>query len=239
MFWRELRGSGLACFPLAVLFLSALAGPSRADMIQYHVTVDSSSIGGTNGSLEFQFNKGGPNSLDATATISNFSGGTLVGAPIFDPPGAGSGTLSPGPLLLNNDGPLNSAFHDFIFPSSGFSFDVAFTGPAVDTPDPSQPGSRFSLTLWDQNSATVLAGDPANPLLSAPGFDATLVIDITPTGGSTTFSAPETIATAVPEPSSIVLASIGLAALAFGAWRRRVAKNPQGRHSSETQERQA
>ena len=69
--------------PLAlVTLLSCLAGAAYASPITYLVTVNTSSIAGTQGSLDFNFNPGPLTSQAASAQILSFSSnGSLIGSP--------------------------------------------------------------------------------------------------------------------------------------------------------------
>ena len=60
----------------------AVSGVASADI--YHATVDTSSISGTTGSLDFNFNPGPLVTQSASLQILNFSGdGMLVGSPVL------------------------------------------------------------------------------------------------------------------------------------------------------------
>jgi hypothetical protein len=199
----------LATLALPLLDLD-LGGKVSASPVAYHVAVNTSTVSGTMGSLEFQFNPGGFNSLAATATITNFMGGTLVGSPSNI--GNVSGAL-PGPVAINNGTAFNDMLQNFNY-SAGFSFDVTFSGPALDTPDPSKPGTTFSLTLWDMPDG---GGDPIFPVDES---GAALLININPDGSRSVTSAPQVNVTPIPEPTSLVLFGVGLAGLAvYRRWR--------------------
>jgi len=71
------------CLVIAALDIQTAANAA----VVYGVTVDTSSVSGTSGFLEMQFNPGG-SSLAATATVSGFN--------------AGSGVLIPAPDVLGN-----------------------------------------------------------------------------------------------------------------------------------------
>jgi hypothetical protein len=141
----------LVTLALALLF-SGMAREGRAGFITYHVLVDTSSITGTQGSLDFQFDASDLTSQTATATLKNFTGGSLIGSPTFH--GDASGTLFPGPAILNNTPAnlVNELIQDFNYGNS-FSFDVTLSGDALQNPN-GLPGSTFSLTLFDGRGAT-------------------------------------------------------------------------------------
>lgn len=98
------------------------AVPASAD-VAYAVTVDTSSLNGTAGFQEFQFNPGNATSQPATAQVINFTsaGGMLTGPPANS--GDVSGTL-PGTVTLMNDQPFNDYLQPFTsetaFPSWSF-----------------------------------------------------------------------------------------------------------------------
>src|SRR5437879_7504439 len=92
-------------FTISILFAASLAW---ADPITYDVSVNTSAISGTSGSLEFQFNPGGLDTQAASLQILNFtSDGTLAGSPAVT--GDVSGTL-PGTLTFDNGAFFNDYF---------------------------------------------------------------------------------------------------------------------------------
>jgi hypothetical protein len=196
------------------------ATEARSSPITFHVSANTSSISGTLGSFDFQFNPGGLGSLAATATITNFqSNGTLVAtAPGVQFTGAVSGTL-PGTVTLNNTTAFNAYTQNFNFGTT-FIFDVTFSGPALDTPNPSKPGSLFALDFFsarDAGGSNLLPGTDPN----APG--AALVLNVNPNGtvtrSSGSSSAVTTTLVNVPEPSTLLLLAAGV--VAGAAWKRR------------------
>ncbi len=62
---------------LAIAILLLAASSSFAGL-SYDVTVNTTTLSGTGGFLYFQYNP--TSALDSTATVSNYSGGTLAGA---------------------------------------------------------------------------------------------------------------------------------------------------------------
>jgi hypothetical protein len=90
----------------ATALLLLAAAPAGA-AISYTVVVDTGSVSGTSGFLDFQFNPGNATTQAATATITNFTGGTLSGAPQIS--GNVSGTL-PGTITFANSTALNEYF---------------------------------------------------------------------------------------------------------------------------------
>src|SRR5262249_55575682 len=144
---------------VAVVALACLWGtaPAPAAPVIYHVTVNTSAISGTNGSVDFQFNpSGSPQAL--TATLSNFTAGPGT---VF---GAADGTTGnvtnnfPTSITLNNlPGPLNEAIGNLTYGSS-FSYDVTFS-PNYDDDPPNN--TSFFMFLFDQPNG---GGDtPFNP----------------------------------------------------------------------------
>jgi hypothetical protein len=136
----------------------------------YTVTVNTSSIAGTSGVIDFTFNPGpcAPNcSQPATAMISNFTGGTLGAVdPDAFASGNETGTLSSTVTLVNSAAD-NEYDQGFTFGSS-FSFQLTLTGPALDNPNgTSSSGSTFALTLYNSPlppTAVLLTNNPAGPV---------------------------------------------------------------------------
>jgi hypothetical protein len=208
----------LVTLALALLF-SGMAREGRAGFITYHVIVDTSSFNGTQGSLDFQFDASDLTSQTATATLKNFTGGSLIGSPTFH--GDASGTLFPGPATINNTPAnlVNELIQDFNY-GNGFSFDVTLSGDALQNPNGS-PGSTFSLTLFDGRGGT------GNPLLPIDAnTPPALLINVNSDGGTAGTSSPSVTATplvsSVPEPSSLALVAAAAATLlGFGPFRKR------------------
>ena len=193
-----------------ILVLLATAGSAWGDGVTYQVSVDTSSISGIAGSLNFQFNSGPTMTQFATLQILNFAtDGTLDpgGPSLF---GDVSGTL-PGTVSFDNAGGFDDYFTAFTFGST-LSFQVNLSGPAVTSPDGvSTSASTFGFSMFsDPNAVTpVLTNDPN-------GFAFTTDINLQ---GSTTLTNNSAQVTATlqgpvptPEPSSLalMLAGIGL-----------------------------
>src|ERR1035441_9930218 len=129
--------------------LGGLAGVVSADTITYGVTVNTSSISGTAGSLDFQFNPGPLVSQAASLDIFSFAsdgtlaaGACLAGGPCLA--GNVTGTL-PGTVTFDNGTGFNDYFQGFTFGST-LLFNVRLYGPAVNSPDGiSTSGSTFAF----------------------------------------------------------------------------------------------
>ena len=183
--------------------LSAFAGP-----ITYLVTVNTSSIHGTSGSLEFQFNPGASSQL-ADLQILNFtSNGTLVPPPVRT--GDASGTL-PGTLTFDNLTGFNDYFEDFTFGTT-LSFLASFSGPALTSPTGTFPSdSKFVFSMFSDAAGTV-------PALTSNALGDALDISVLHTTGNTSvtnFSAFTTAPVFTPEPNSLLALTTGLLAVCF------------------------
>jgi hypothetical protein len=173
------------------IFFAVLLGAAPVALadITYQVTVNTSSISGTTGSLDFQFNPGPLVTQSASLRILNFrSDGTLAGACPCSK-GDGSGQL-PATLTFDNGAAFNDYFDKFTF-GTPISFDVSFFGPALSTPDGvSTSGSSFVFSMFSDIAGTfpVLTGDTTHGF--ALRVDANL-------GGTTTVTdfSPETAVT--------------------------------------------
>ena len=197
------------------VFVTAASGAS----ITYNVTVDTSSITGATGSLDFNFNPGPLLTQAASLQILNFaSDGTLAGA---CPCGIGdvSGQL-PATLTFDNTSAFNDYFDDFTFGTT-ISFDVNLYGPALSSPDKvSTSGSTFAFSMFSDAEGTtpVLTTDTTN------GFAITIDVNL---DGTTTLSnfSPQTevsaTASEVPETGSVGLTMTGVLLLAIFRLRRR------------------
>jgi hypothetical protein len=195
-----------ALLTLALLLCFGM-GPARAGSITYDVSVDTSSLNGQPGNLDFQFNPGGAGAESATATVTNFQ--TVGGIPALSSTitGDASGVL-PATLTLNNSAAFNDIFQGFTYGTT-VSFDVTLSGTALDGPG-GTVGSSFLFSLYDNSTP-----DPL-PLLTTDSNGSVLTINVNPDGTTTPMPFPSTpggtsvasatpAASAAPEPSSIVL----------------------------------
>src|ERR1022692_2623348 len=126
----------------------ASAGP-----ITYDVTIDTSSILGTAGSLDFNFNPGPLVTQAASLQILSFaSNGTLAGSPTLTGDVAGS---LPAALTFDNGTAFNDYFDAFTFGST-LSFKVSLFGPALSSPDgASTSGSTFAFSMFSDAAGTI------------------------------------------------------------------------------------
>jgi hypothetical protein len=164
------------------------------------VTVNTSTISGTVGSLDFNFNPGPLVTQAASLQILDFaSDGTLSGN--ATPTGDVSGSL-PGTVTFDNDTGFNDYFEGFTFGSS-LAFNVSLFGSALNSPDGvSISGSTFAFSMFSDYAGTI----PALTTDMTDGF--ALVVDVNLDGTTTAANlSPETSidsVNAVPEPSSFI-----------------------------------
>jgi hypothetical protein len=140
---------------LALTALGIISAMPVAAAVAFSVTVNTSSVSGSSGFLDFQFNPGNATSQAATAQIVNFTaaGGSVTGVPSIN--GNVSGTL-PGTLTFVNSTALNEYFQGFNY-GTGFSFVLILSGPALDSPNgTATAGSLFCLGLYDSKQNPIL-----------------------------------------------------------------------------------
>jgi hypothetical protein len=201
-------------FVLSVMLFS-VSSLARADVI-FLFSMNTSSISGTAGSLDFQFNPGPLVSQATSLEILNVTTtGAFAGAPFL------SGDVSGGPLpmvvTLDNLTPFNDYFQGFTFGSS-LVFDIRFFGPAVNTPDgTSSSGSTFAFSMFSDAAGTM----PTLTTDLTDGFAALANINLDGDISVTNFSIATTVTpvSVVPEPGSLALIATALALL-VALWRR-------------------
>jgi hypothetical protein len=207
---------------LAFLLLGPLGtGLARANFITYQVNVDTSSLNGTSGYLDYQFNPGGNGAAPGSVTITNFSpvGNLNPNDPNNSVSGDVTGSLTgvPSPLTLNNDTAYNDYFESFTYGNS-INFDVTLSGPAVGSSG--AVGSSFAFSLYDSTGTIpLLTTDPNGSVLTINvNTDGSTSVETFPQSGTNGTPAGSAVST-TPEPSSAVLFVSALpAALVF--WRR-------------------
>jgi hypothetical protein len=197
--------------------VSVMAGP-----ITYDVTVNTSSISGTAGSLDFNFNPGSVSQLAQLQILTFSSDGTLAGnCPCIT--GDVTGQL-PSTLTFTNDTGFNDYFDDFTYGTT-ISFAVSLYGPALSSPDGvSTYGSEFVFSMFSDPLGTV-------PVLTGnTTFGYAFTVDVNLDGSTTVtnystqtsvtpMTAPTGPSGSVPEPGTLALSATALACL---VWRRRL-----------------
>ncbi len=187
----------------------ALASP-----ITYDVTVDTSSLNGTTGSLDFNFNPGPLVTQPADLQILNFTGGSFQNCAAniqgFCATGDVTGTL-PGTLTFDNGTGFNDYFDGFTY-GNALSFDVSLYGPALSAPNgTATSGSTFAFSMFSDAAGTL----PALTSNLAEGFAVTIDVNLDGSTTPTNFSSETTLAPVgtIPEPGSIALVGSAVALL--------------------------
>ena len=193
--------------PCASLFIASVlcvASAAPAAPIDYQVNVDTSSLLGSTGSLDFNFEPGPLVSQAASLQVLGFaSDGALACSPTLS--GDVSGAL-PATLTFDNATGFNDYFEGFTF-GKNLRFDVSLYGPALSSPDgTSTSGSAFAFGLFSDAAGTM----PALTTDTTEGFAFKLEVNLNGTTRVTNFSAP-TAVSAVPEPSGLALLGTVLA----------------------------
>jgi len=197
---RVIFGMSLLCFAVS----------ASADT--YLVTINTLSIAGTAGSLDFNFNPGSFASQAASLQILGFSSdGTLAGSPQLT--GDVSGTL-PSTVTFDNGTGYNDYFEGFTYGST-LSFDVSLYGPALSSPNGvSTSRSTFAFSMFSDAAGTI----PVLTTDTTDGFAFTVDVNLDGETTVTNYSAvtnvePQT-GTVTPEPGSLLLLATGLMLLA-------------------------
>ena len=190
------------------LFLCAFPGRSQAEIV-YNLTVNTSSIDGTQGYLDLQFNPTGGVSV-LTATVTSLLGDSTVGS--FTTSGNVTGTDVP--LVFTADSSMIGQFND-AYASTTFGSSLVLTVD-ITTPDNISTAS-FLVTMYDQSF------NPLFPLLGQdmnnPSNPSVIELDLiaNPNGTAPTVSALATqnfaSAASVPEPGDLLMAAEALLCL--------------------------
>ena len=208
-------------FLLLFFTVSAMATP-----ITYDVTVNTSSISGTPGSLDFNFNPGflGTTQLAQLQILSFTSDGTLANCAAnvqgYCPTGDVTGQL-PSTLTFVNDTTFNDYFDGFTYGST-ISFAVSLSGPALSSPDGvSTSGSTFAFSMFSDAAGTV----PVLTSDTTDGFAFTIDVNLDGSTTVTNYSAQTSVTPtmgspggpsgSVPEPGTLALSATALACLAL------------------------
>jgi hypothetical protein len=183
-----------AALSLCVTLLLA----QRAQADSFSITVNTNSLKGTSGYLDFQFNPGNTPFDAASATITGFTtDGTLTAA--LPNIGDVSGAL-PGKVVINNTQVLNEYTQGLTY-GSFFDVFVNLTIPTVS--GTAIGGSSFTLDAEDTSFNSLLGSFPA------------VEIDLNTAGQSSITNNSDGAASvaAIPEPGSLWLVGLGVAGL--------------------------
>lgn len=191
--------------------LFALPFYAHAGLVNYGVTVDTHTLAGTTGSVDFNFNPGLSTSQAASVEVFNLVGSSASG-PSFTV-GEVVGEI-PMTLTFDNAAALNDYFQGLTFGQS-LSFGLRFFGPALENPDgQSSSGSTFAFSLFSDAAGTL-------PVLTSNGLEGfALTVDVN-TDGTTSvhnFSAQLSVlptVTSVPEPGTLPLLTLAGVAVAL------------------------
>lgn len=206
------------CIRLAAILLLAGLSIGTVSAASFFITADTSSVAGTHGYIDLQFNPGDTTTQAATANILNLEadGGMLDYTSVQI---SGDVTTSPGLITENNDTPYNDYFQGLTYGTS-LSFLVILSGPAIDNPDGvSTAGSTFGVGFYDSGSNSILTDD-------ASGFAGEVNINLDGTTTPVTFLYGGELSVAtiqlVPEPSTLWLGAgiIGMLCV-YEVWRAR------------------
>ena len=167
--------------PLLLLLAFSLWSltPVRTAMadITYDVTVNTSSLTGTSGYIDFQFN---PANLEFTIRYRQLEQLRHrrrcgpAGLSVRRRDGPRTGPLTPPPLSFDNGTALNELTYNFVYGTT-ISFDLTLSGTAMSGGAPAGASSTFALTLLDGGG---------NAFSTGPG-GAIVTIVVNPDGSTT------------------------------------------------------
>jgi len=187
----------------AILSCAAIA--LTAAPVTYTVSVDTASLAGTTGSLDFNFNPGPLVSQSALVQILDLVGGSAAEGPVLT--GDATGAL-PGTISLDNGTGFNDYFQQFTY-GSRLAFNVYLYGPALSAPDGlSSSGSTFAFSMFSDAAGTL-------PALTADVTDGFAYVVNVNLDGSTTVTNYIVNSAAAPEPAHCFLAGICLLSAAL------------------------
>lgn len=198
--------------------LLCLAVSASATPVTYDVTINTTSITGTAGSLDFNFNPGSLTTQSASLQILGFSSdGSLAGSPALT--GDVGGAL-PSTLTFDNGTGFNDYFDGFTYGST-LSFDVSLYGPALSSPNGiSTSGSTFAFSMFSDAAGTI----PVLTSDTTDGFAFIVNVNLDGSTAVTNYSEQTTVGqqtTATPEPGGLLLVATGLMVLGVMSWVRR------------------
>jgi hypothetical protein len=174
--------------------------------VQYRVNIDTQSLAGSAGYLDFGL-VGLADSPSATVSIHSLNGGAALGAPLLD----GEAAVQPGGWTLGNGGAFNAILQGWRFGSALF-FELDFSGDWLTAMSGS--GTSFALKLWDEQFNNVLTLDPAGDLLRIE-LNAGGQVDVVPLSADGQGIQVQSISHHIPEPGALSLLVLALGLLSL------------------------
>jgi hypothetical protein len=204
---------------LSALFLFAGAlllpvGAVKADT-SYTVLVDTHTLDGTTGSIDFQFNPGVGTFQSATVDVTHFAGGAYGGSQTtYGSGGDVIGGPFPNAISITNVAGLDNEVLDSYTFANSLSFTLDFSGTAITSNNGSDTaGSLFAFSIFSDPAGTV-------PVLTPDPNGIALTVNLSDQGAlSSSIVSPNVQIT--PEPSTGALLALPLAFLAVIALGRR------------------
>lgn len=208
-------------FLARILVISCLSATAWSAPITDHVSINTSSLpANTSGYLDLVFNGGGSPFQPASVSILNFmTNGVLDPLNVTKTAGV-SGQLA-GPVSATNQ---NSEYLQGLTFGSTISFDLQFSGPALDSPTGTGSGSTLAFSLLNSNLDGAYLTSNQND-----GYIFTINIGNNGQLTSTTYSTESggmsvTSIQAVPEPAEWLSVIVGLSALLAARFRARLVR---------------
>jgi hypothetical protein len=179
-----------------VLALILAASSMLAAPINYQFVVDTSLFNSQGGSIDIQYNSAAPNLSDTlTALLYSFSGPSFAGSPTL----SGNTTGSTATSITFENGPLQfSTYGENVTFGNQFAFAVTFSGSMIDNPS-ALDGTTFLINFVN-NSAEIFTSIQIDFFPDQP--NAPIIIETFGPGVN-----------AVPEPSTLALGGLALAAV--------------------------
>ena len=141
--------------------------------MDYTVMVNTSSINGTTGSIDFQFNPGVGTFQSANVNVASFNGGSYGGAQSVYGTGVAGGPPPTAISITNVGGQDNEVLDSYTF-GNALTFTLDFSGPAVNAPNGTDTaGSLFAFSIFGDAAGTmpVLTSDPNGVALTVAVSD--------------------------------------------------------------------
>src|ERR1039458_10599748 len=148
---------------LLIPFVLLSAGAAWAEPVEFTFTLNTTSIAGTNGSLDFALNPGAGADQSLTALVSDFlTNGSYGGTQTLTGDATGGPVITGNPLTLNATFADNDDLETFTYGDT-LSFKVDLSGPALSAPDGLAPSPyEFLFSTYSDALGTipVLTSDP-------------------------------------------------------------------------------